>query len=360
MRPTDDRIILFDARSDRVERFAVPVDASRGKVIVPRAVRIRDGALEWSQQAPGWDGTWSEAQYGEAGTAFHTRELVDDTVLDKFIELSGQPDARIAAFARRYGVLYVRPDGVPNSEPEEVEYPGETYRRAVLVKNHDGKGVHLEVEEESPVRWRRESLALWRDWSVVVRQLAVYGAILRNVPDRIDPESLLTYWGVEPSSPAENRWVYSQPCSLAVQLAYHQVGTARDGTYRPTTGDEQRRVLGGWLDLLTGYAGLTVRLGWEGRAPESRIDRSRWEGLGALTNTPNAVFGDVMVQLVNWLVSDRRRHVCPDCGEVFDRPGRERSCDPCRQKRRRASKRQTWAKNGEMYNAKRRAEGRTT
>lgn len=358
MQWTAERIALYDARTDRAARFAATVEAARGTVIVPRAVRIRDGALEWSEEAPGWDGTWSLAQYAEAGATPYTRGRIDDAVLDQFIELYRASDEQIAAFARRYGVPYVQPDGVPNGEPDEVEYPDETYQSNEPVQNPGGKGFHIGGERERPVRWCREPVKLWRDWSLIVSLLLRYGLELRDTPGRIEPERFLKvgrHASVTIDKDAKERWYWSQPRALVSQLAYTSVGPARDNAHRATTGDEQRIILGGWLDLLTDYAGLTMRLAWQatGRL-QPRISRSRWEDSESLTNAPNGVFGDIIMQLVNTLLSDRQFRFCPDCGELFKRVGREHACENCRLARRNETKKNTWAKHRDAYNARRR------
>lgn len=372
MRRTADQITIEDARADRSARFTATVEPNQGRVVVPRSVRVRDGALEWSQQAPGWDGTWSPVQYREAGTSHWTYGRSDDAVLDRFIELYRQPDDSIVDFAGRYGVLYLRPDGVPNGEPEAVEYPGETYLAPMLARTPGGKGVHLATPRQRPVEWHRESLALWRDWSLVVRLLTLYGLTLRDTPGDIDPVALLHPWNVWDAvvgddQPDDGRWAFSEPVRLVGDLEYQRVGPARDNAHRPATGEEQRATIGMWLDLLTGYAGPTMRLDWDGTAGlRPRVGRSRWECLPL--GAPNAVFGDVMVQLVNTLLGDRRVRVCPDCGEPFEHVGRERACTECRLARRNETKRDYWTYNGHVhnarrrddYNAKRRAEGRPT
>ncbi|HEV2109532.1 MAG TPA: hypothetical protein VGR16_14830 [Thermomicrobiales bacterium] len=368
-----DFIYIDDALSDRAKRFAATVAPARGNVIVPRAVRVRDGALEWSAQAPGWDGTWSEAQYAEAGTTHYTRGRIDDQVLKRFIKLFREPDAKVVEFARRYGVLYVQPNGVPNGEPDEVEYPDETYQTVAFVRDRNGKvvglgrrgvGDLLHIERaNSPVLWHREPLQLWRDWSLLVRLLLLYGLALRDTANRIEPEALLRQWQIDlpPADDVCERWYMSEPISLVYALTFTRVGPARDNQTRLTTASEQRENLGGWLDSLAGHAGTVMRLDWarEGRL-QARIGRSYSENLSWLTNTPNRVFGDVMVQLVNALVGDGQQRICPDCGEPFERKGKETRCEDCRLARKQATQRAKWNKYRARYNQERRARANGT
>lgn len=349
--------------TDRPSRFAATVEAARGGITVPRSVRVRDGALEWSKQAPGWDGTLSPVEYEQAGMNHYTRSESDIEVLDRFIKLYRAPDQQIVEFARHFGVLYVSPGGTPNSEPEAVEYPTDTFHGFNRVRVANGKGSHLAEPVDRPVTWHREPLRYWRDWSLLARLLWFYGLEMHSATDRVDPEGLLRRWQIElpPAEDVNERWFMSEPISLVYQLSYESVGTARDNQHRLTTADEQRINLGGWLDLLTGYAGTVMRIDWSnGGQIRARVGRSRWEELRSFTNTPTCVFGDIMVQLVNTLLWNGQYRICPGCIEPFEPQGKEQRCNRCREARKKATQKQKWDRHGAGYNQMRRDRAKGT
>lgn len=344
--------------TDRPNRFGATVEAARGSIIVPRAVRVRDAALEWSSEAPGWDGTLSPAEHELAGTSHYPRGHSDIEVLDRFIKLYRAPDQQIVDFARHFGVLYLSPGGVPNSEPNEVEYLDETFTGINLVRTADGNGSYLGEPVDRPVRWHREPLQYWRDWSLLVRLLLLYGLELRSTTDRVGPEDRLRQWQIElpPAEDGNERWFRSEPISLIYQLSYEPVGSAQDNQHRLTTANEQRATLGFWLDILMSHAGTGMRLDWKtGVRPQVRVGRAR-----SAERSPHGVFGDVMVQLVNTLLGDREHRICPGCAEPFEPEGKEQRCNQCREARKRATQKQKWDRHGAGYNQRRRDRAKGT
>lgn len=357
-RVSDERITLEDALAVRPRGFAATAATGHRRIVVPRTVRIRDGAVEWSHEEPGWDHRWSLADYEHAQVGPWCFGKSDQEILRRFIRLSTGSDEDIAAFARRYGVLYLNARGAPGGESTTAEYRAETVFDVKLKASPRG-GVAIDPAGRiRPVLWRREPLQVWRDWALIVRLLLLYGRKLRDARVRIDPIALLNDSGIDvpPYTDDQDRWYWSEPRALVAAVS---VALARPGNddYRATSLAEQRRELGGWLDLLVDRSAATLRVDWKqsGR-PITRIGRPREGASGWLSGEPNDVFGDVMAQLLTTLLGDSKVNVCPDCGIPYDCAHRRGFCPACRDERRRATRRATWHSHPEYNDRRRRQE----
>lgn len=359
-RASPDRLILEDARSTRLGGFTASVRLEDRRITVPRAVRIRGDALEWSDEEPGMNhARRTPAELKRTGSSLHLRSTMDDGALWNFMRLHTAPETDLVAFAQRYGVLYLSARGMPNGEPPVAEYPEETVIDSKLIRNLSG-GVRIDhAGYRRPVKWRREPLPLWRDWALIVRLLALYGLELREALRRIDPQLLLGRWhlSVPPYADDEHRWVWSEPRFLVSSLAWVRTGRGAND-YRPTTLEEQRSQLGGWLDMLAACAGLTLRVTWEnGALPKPGLDLPLGEG-GWWVSEPNGAWADVVAQLIAMLLGDTNTHICPDCGELYPCQRRRGYCPACRARRRQATRNRTWREHPD-YNARRRKGGMT-
>ena len=352
---SSESVTLEDARAERPRGFAASAEFGERRVVLPRVVRIRDGALEWSNEEPGWDHRRSLAEYEKAGLSPWVQGKSDDDLLKRFIRLANAPEDAFVTFARRYGVLYLNAAGVPSDEPEMAEYPDETAIHGG-VKRAPGGGVMIDrTPRIRPVRWRREPMTLWRDWALLVRLLLLYGLKLRDATARIDPIALLAEWGLEvpPYVDDNDRWSYSEPRFLVAALAWTPTRLGGDD-YRPTTLTEQRLELGGWLDLLASRSSARLRVSWrQGSRPWTRIGRPREDDAYWLSTDPNDVFGDVVGQLLTMLVGGEKVHICPGCGTPYLCKSRRGFCPACRADRRKATRRATWNRHPE-YNDRRR------
>lgn len=86
----------------RPSGFAATATIGQRRIVVPRAVRVRDGALEWSTEEPGWDHRKSPAEYQAAKESPWRWSKSNDEVLKRFVELYRAPEESIVAFAKRF------------------------------------------------------------------------------------------------------------------------------------------------------------------------------------------------------------------------------------------------------------------
>jgi ribosomal protein L36 len=351
---TAETIELADAFMARPNGFAAAATLGKRRISVPRAVRIRAGALEWSTEEPGWDHRRTLAEYQAAKESPWRRGHSDDEILRQFVDLVGASDETIAAFAQEFGVLYLGPKGFPGGSPLGVEYRDETvidvaYNRGL------GGGVSFDPRGEvRPVRWHRETLDGWRAWALITRLVLLYGRKLRTASTRLDAIQLLNEAGLDlpPFSDDKDRSYFTEPRAVVASLTFTstQSGEARQ---RLTSLAEQRQELAGWLDLLADLSSASVRVTWEeDDRPRTMIGRPRDDDTGWFSGDPNYVFGDVVLQLLTTILGDEKEHQCPDCGIWYPCERRRGFCPHCRLVRRRATRRVTWQSHPE-YNERR-------
>lgn len=346
---------LNNEQVEQPGRFAAAAEFGERRIVVPRAVRIRDGMLEWSNEEPGWDHRRTSAEFDRAGLTPWKQGKANNKLLTRFIALATEPESAIVDFASRYGVLYLNNSGQPGGEPDTNEYPNETVIVGGLRRAPGGGMMIDQTPQIRPVQWRQEPVAFWRDWALIVRLLLLFGLKLREARSRIDPVALVNEWelDVPPYTEDNERWRFSEPRALVFALTRKFDRDSADD-YRLTTLDEQRRELGGWLDLMTSLAPISLRVSWQkGEQPRTRIDRTQEEDRTWLSTDPNNVFGAIVGQLLTKLQGDTNVHICPGCGATYPCKRRSGYCPDCRAERRKATRLAAWHRHPE-YNERRR------
>ena len=348
---TPEQLAIDDLRARRPAHFTASATERRSHGRVPRVLRVRDGFLEWAMEAPGQPVTIGAMR--AAGMELVPRSTLGEPLLWSFIRLHAAGDDAFADFARKFGVLHVSERGVPGGDLRTVKYTDETVIDSATIRTASG-GYLSRAGQERAVKWRREPLYLWRAWSLAIRLLLLYGLELQRATRRIDPVALINRWelDVPPYDDNQDRWRISEPRTLVSEM--HFAATEPDPAGdRETTRDEQREVLGWWLDNLADQCGLALRMSWTGAdRPRATIGRSlKTEVSGFFA--PDSVFPDIVERLIDVLESAEGVHVCPDCGEPFPCRRRRGYCPDCRSRRKRANARKTWHEHPK-YNARRR------
>lgn len=364
-----EQITLDDVRSRGAAPIAAASAERRSVAVVPRVVRVRGDFLEWATEAPGQPVTIGAMR--DAGIELRPRGTLGEPLLWSFITLYAAGDEAIAAFARRSGVLCVSGRGMPGCDLPTVEYAGETVIDNVTSRLANGVTLSR-AGRDRPVQWHREPLPLWRAWSLVIRLLLLYGVELQNTDRRIDPVALVrrwrldvppyaeadrwgmppANWAIYPPDDEAERWRMSEPRMLVSEMCFTATGPdpAND---RETTRDEQREVLGWWLDRLADRCALTLRMGWNtGDRPHATIGRSMLSEMSAIFR-PDSIFPDIVARLIDVLANAEGVHICPECGKPYPCRRRRGYCPDCRRERKRANARKTWHEHPE-YNAHRR------
>jgi hypothetical protein len=351
------RRALEDAREFAAPSFAAVADIGRSLIVAPRAVRIRDAALEWSNEKPGWDYRLPAGEPMTPGVPRFTvgqrdGKLVDRFVFgqrdaklfDRFIRIYRAADEDIAAFATRYGVLFLSPSGDPNGLPTIEGYDEERLVDVRLGAQSNGMDPSDLDAFERPVRWHRESLAGWRAWSLFVRTLLLFCLVAHDTSGLIDPFIRLRDWKLTSYSPRDE--------DAGWYVAYHYRQFLEQLKANKTV-EDQRFTLGDWLDFLVSHRAMAPRIRWwETDRPTMRLGNPRQEDFIPFQTHP--VFGDVLTMTIARVLGAEKQNIC-ECGTPYTCHSRRGYCPECRRERRNATKRGTWAKHGPTYEARRRA-----
>lgn len=337
---------LGESRQHAALSLAAPVEADERFIVRPRVTRIRGEWLEWSMEEPGEDQTkllsGHEKLFGETAR-------VGDGLLWQFIKLWSAPDDRIASFARENGVLFLVSDGRVGGNPAVQAYEDELVLRRPIRGVPGKDGVYLGAPEWLPVRWHRESVQHWRDWSLVTYLVLRFGVELRQAAGRVDVERMIEQWRVSiPPQDPEPRYHHSEPIFLAACLQWKHPTEGRG----LTSLDDQRLELSGMLDIFAqmAHASLRVRIGPSPK-PEIRVSLP-----GPLSVTrPTNPIPDIARQLIQVLVGGERINTCPDCGEPYPCLRRRGRCQVCAARKRREDSLLSYHAKSPAINANRRA-----
>lgn len=140
---------------------------ARARAALPYAVEVEGDQLLWTRDP-------SDEAMDSGMVGFHYGESVNGAIW-AFLDLVDQPAESFGDFARRFGVLGIRDDGLPATAPigRSGPYP--------LQKRRDG------------VVWFRESIAAWRMYAVALRSVLAVATAARNLHQSSYKEVLHEY-----------------------------------------------------------------------------------------------------------------------------------------------------------------------
>jgi len=347
MRPEHD-----DLKRELIRRTSAKLELQRGlPIVLPRAVRIKNGSVEYRTRGPYLPNT--EALL-ESEKAPFPKGLLGETrpgVLWRFMKLAYDPsDQNICTFARGNGVLGIDGEGRFSSNVE-------AYFEDVALSDYPTPPSDeiSEYRTHGTLYWWREPLAHWKRWAEVVRLMFLFGVELSKSEALLDVDYWLYKWEIKKPdfNPDVDNWIYNDPWWLLNSLREPGMSGLHpkrdDGkNYDPQNEKAnrlaaQRTELGYWLDtILTGNY-LKPRVNWlEGNRPVARI--SHHTDPDQLWAIPHRVFGDVLTELLAVLQTGRGFHLCDECGRPYDAQRRKGYCPTCRSERKRSTGRQSWAK----------------
>lgn len=295
---------------------------------VPLHVRLRDGAIEWRLHPVD---QWEWPFYG-----FIEGEAPHD-VLWKFLDLARATDEGVLDFVSRFGVLGIRPDGMPGTAPldwlggdqwPEAEWEGE------------GRG------------WRREPVATIRMYADSLKGVVAFSRELRESP-YMNPDRILEKYDLHqgafsdyglPEMKDEDhvtgiymRWAVSCPLALAQ-------GIARQATAEARRGFLSWFITNQWI----APSSLVPTLTWENNTGSMRLAMSVLEPSNYYPES--TLFRLLASQLSIILTSEpfERLDVCAVCNRLFVpaiKPGRHaRSFCPDHKLQGEQERKRRWAR----------------
>jgi hypothetical protein len=345
------QVLLDRQDAERASGFSAVASFSGQDVLLPHEVQVFNGYLEWkpfrnTDEVPGKD--WTQQRIGDA---FGVPGRTDLDCLWHFIRLAdAHSEEEFARFARKHGVLYLAPHGIPGSSPPrridpEAPVPLSTLGTTDLV----GKFRPFDLRE----RWHQEAIEVWRAWALHAKLVLVFGIALRD-DDRIAPQSFLHRHGIDsgpdlPHVQFEEDSIYVERTDRG-ELQLSEYGFTLFWRLSPTrlirdleecdSVVTQRKCLAWYLDhQWLHFTDLTLRIEWIGSRPQIQIDRpiTKRDWLSGV----HWCFPVLAGQLVATILSDRRVNFCVNCGMPYPCERRRLGgrCPECRESARRATKR---------------------
>lgn len=295
-------------------------------VAVPTDVRVEGGCILWTR----------DESNGDPPLEGFTAGAPVERIIWEFLELKTATPEDIASFARVYGVLGIRTDGLPGIAPS---------RGGVNI-------FPIGRTEDADGYWYIEPVAPWRMYSVALRTLFAVAIEIRD-NEKPDWSTLCQRWGLDAFT-----WEsFGLPISNIGEESVSELYALWVGYLAPDFLIHNLRRVGSkhqreWLayfvsDSWIRWGGAVPRLTWSLERPSMMLELSTapiemWP--------PNSLFSVVISQLIQILSGEEfgRMTQCSVCGRLFlqqIKTGRhERSyCDEHKIEAQREKKRR-WAR----------------